>query len=359
MDARKILIRELELQRQETLDTVNDILEKLGENLLSRLDTEDGDAFPGELGEYRRLLGEIAGSEAKIKTIEADILHLKDLEGKIAEAEKSNAAKTKELSGLYARLGETLFTGEDFSEFAASFKGQAEPLAEKLRSLEDRLRELDQEKQANIFTRLGNSAQGMMVRASAAKNQTALHRVYAEAGETFTALHEQEPPAYPRIGAPLDQALTIRRELAELGESLSLLRDERQKTKAALGTDATPAKQIRDLRRYGGQTREQLQGLYVRFGSHIAEDGGGAIGAEAGAALDRVRKLRGDIAGYETKIEKLKAAIRIDEAKNEIAKMEKAIAGHRQRITAGEEAIAELEKRIEEAKGHIEEWTKI
>ncbi|GHU61756.1 hypothetical protein FACS189445_4090 [Spirochaetia bacterium] len=383
MDARKISIREQEDARRETQRTRKGMVEQLGETLLARLDRSDGDVFPSELGEYRRILGEIAGAEAKIRAIEADILRLKELEGEITEKEQDNAEKTKELWAVYTRLGETLLAEAAEADFAAPFKGQAETLTEKIRSQEDRLRELEEGKHGTIFTWIGNNTQGLMVRASAAKNRTALQRLYTAAGEKFASRYEQAPADFqhnhPNESLP-DQALTIRRELAELGESLTLLRDERRKTQAALGQDspgvkAGPSLQTRDLRRQIALEGEQLRCLYARFGDRFDDQSAGTVtesdenggpGVEVSllsdedkTALARIRELRGDIAEYDLKIEKLKAAIRIDEARATIAKIEKTIAGHRQRIAAGEEAIAALEKRIEEAKGHIEEWMAI
>jgi regulator of replication initiation timing len=369
MDERKKTISELEEKRRETQGTVESLLEKLGKNLLAWLDRKEAGSFPDELEEYRHILGEITKSEESIRMIEADTLRLKDLEGEISGKEKERSVKTKELSALYARLGEDILeTG-----FAAAYKEQAEALVQKIQSLEDRLRELDEGKHINIFTWIGNNTQGMVLRSMITKTQAGLERVYIEAGEKYFSRPEQETAGNPdnsAIGDLLTQVSGIRRELAELDESLTRLRKERRKISDSLGTDGgsrtTPAKKVKTLGRHISHAQEQLIGLYIRFGARFAdivEEGaleeGALLKAGNKVTLEKVRKLREEIAEYDASIEKLRASLLIDEARDGIKKMEKAITGHRQRIAASEDAITGLEKKIEESNRRIQELMKL
>jgi DNA repair exonuclease SbcCD ATPase subunit len=370
MDERKKTIGKLEEKKREIQGTVESLLEKLGKSLLAWLDKEGAGPFLDELEEYRRILGEIAKSEESIRVIEADTLRLKELEGEISENEKDSSVKTKELSALYARLGEGILeTG-----FAAAYKEHAEALVQKIQSLEDRLRELDEGKHINIFTWIGNNTQGMVLRSLITKNQAGLERVYIEAGEQYFARREQgtaDNPDNPAVGVLLDQVSGIRRELAELDESLTRLRNERRKITDSLGTEggfrtSGSAKKIKTLERHISHAREQLTGLHIRFGAQFAdivEDGSSEeealLKARHKAALEKVRKLREEIAEYDASIEKLRASLLIDEAREGIEKMEKAITGHRQRIAASEDAISGLKRQIEESNRRIQELMKI
>ncbi|WP_010258367.1 hypothetical protein [Treponema primitia] len=380
MDERKKSIRELEEKRRETEGTVNGILEKLGENLLTRLDREGEGYFAGEVGEYHRILGEISDSEESIRIIEADILRLKDLEGEISEKEKINSSKNKELSVLYARLGVAVIE----TDVAAFFKGQADTLIQKIQSLEDRQRELDEGKHVNIFTWIGNNTQGMVLRSMISKSQASLERVYIAAGEKFSSPDIQEMAEdqdNPLIVEILDPVFTIRQELTELGQSLSQMRSERRKIKDALGSEGSdpprtisPVKKTKDLERHIIHAREQLHGLYVRFGAHFAdtvEDESAAretslqiteralLRDENKVTLEKIRKLREEIAEYDASIEKLRASLLIDEARDGIDRMEKSITAHRQRIAASEDAITGLEKQIEESNRRIQKLMEI
>jgi DNA repair exonuclease SbcCD ATPase subunit len=370
MDERKKTISSLEEKKREIQRTVESLLEKLGKNLLAGLDKEGAGSFPDELEEYRRILGEIAKSEESIRVIEADTLRLKDLEGEIGGKEKDSSVKTKELSALYAHLGENILE----TSFAATYKEQAEALVQKIQSLEDRLRELDEGKHINIFTWIGNNTQGMVLRSLVTKNQAGLERVYVEAGEKYFSHHERgtaDNPDKPAIADLLAQVSGIRRELAELNESLTGLRNERRKVIDSLGTEGGSrssgfAKKIKTLERHISHAQEQLVGLCIRFGGHFAdivEEGASEeedlLREGNKAVLGKVRKLREEIAEYDTNIEKLRASLLIDEARAGIEKMEKAITGHRQRIAASENAISGLQKQIEESNRRIQELMKI
>ncbi|MDR2078627.1 MAG: hypothetical protein LBP74_02755 [Treponema sp.] len=370
MDERKKTISELEEKRRETQGTVGSLLEKLGKNLLAWLDKEEAGSFPDELEEYRRILGEITKSEESIRRIEADTLRLKDLEGEISGKEKESSVKTKELSVLYVRLGEGILE----TSFAAAYKEQAEALVQKIQSLEDRLRELDEGKHINIFTWIGNNTQGMVLRSLITKSQTSLEWVYMEAGEKYFSHHEQgtaDNPDNSAIGDLLDQVSGIRRELAEIDESLTRLRNERRKISDSLGVDGRsrttgPAKKVKTLERHISHAREQLIGIYIRFGTHFAdivEEGSSEeealLQTKNKTALEKVRKLREEIAEYNASIEKLRASLLIDEARDGIEKMEKAITGHRQRIAASEDAITDLKKKIEESNRRIQALMKM
>ncbi|MDR1596719.1 MAG: hypothetical protein LBR99_03340 [Treponema sp.] len=368
MDERKKTIGSLEERKREIQGTVESLLEKLGKNLLARLDKEGAGPFPDDLEEYRRILGEITKSEESIRGIEADTLRLKGLEGEIGGKEKDSSVKTKELSALYARLGENILeTG-----FAAAYKEQAEALVQKIQSLEDRLRELNEGKHINIFTWIGNNTQGMVLRSLVTKNQAGLERVYIEAGEKYFSHPERvDNPDNPAAGDLLDQVSGIRRELEELDESLTGLRNERRKITDSLGTEGGSrpggsAKKIKTLERHISHVREQFVGLCIRFGGHFAdivEEGSSEeealLRGENKAALGKVRKLREEIAEYDANIEKLRASLLIDEVREGMEKMEKAITSHRQRIVASEDAIAGLKKQIEESNRRIQELMKI
>ncbi|MFP3040356.1 hypothetical protein LQZ19_00910 [Treponema primitia] len=361
MDERKKSIRELEEKRQETQGTINEILVKLGENLLIRLDKEGDGYFIGEVKEYRRILGEISDSEESIRIIEADILRLKDLEGEINETEKIHSSKNKELSVLYARLGAAVLE----TDAAAFFKVQADTLVQKIQSLEDRLRELDEGKHINIFTWIGNNTQGMVLRSMVSKSQAGLERVYIAAGEKISSPGAQEMAEdqyNPLVMEILDRVSTMRQELTELNQSLGQLRSERRKINDAL----IPVKKTKDLERHIIHAREQLLSLYVRFGAHFTDTVEDESASERTllrdgdkAVLEKIRKLREEIAEYDASIEKLRASLLIDEARDGIDRMEKSITAHRQRIAASEDAITGLEKQIEESNRRIQELMKI
>ncbi|AEF85464.1 hypothetical protein TREPR_2446 [Treponema primitia ZAS-2] len=362
MDERKKTIRELEEKRREVQSSIDGILQALGKNLLVRLDGENSGAFAQELGEYRRILGDIKESEESIREIEADTLHVKDLEGEINRKEQGNLEKNKELSELYTHLGGILLEKGEFASFDAPYRHQAEALVQKIQSLDERIGELDGAKNANIFAWIGKSTQGMVLRSLLTKSQAGLSKLYTAAGEKFASLNNQvlDNPALQDI---METVLRVRAEAAELGEALAKLRSEHREIGEALGQDGSPAKKTQELERHISHARGQLAALFLRVGGlmaakkpggEISEGESLSLSVDDMGALDKVGTLRGEIAEYEGCIEKLKASLAIDAAREEIEKMEKSITGHRQRIRASEEAIADLEKRIDESNQHIQ-----
>jgi hypothetical protein len=379
MDERTKTIRGLEEKKREAQGSINGILETLGESLLARINSpedepgaENGQYFSNELDEYRRILKDIADSEESIRDIEKDTFRLKELEEDIIRKEKGVSEKTKALSSLYARLGEFLLGAEEFTAFADPYRQQMEPIILKIRSLEDRLNELETGKQANVFAWIGKNAQGMVLRSLLGKSQDGLQRVYIVAGEKFVSINNPESVSLlTNAGArdSINEIFSIRDERSVLNEYLTKLRGERRKINDSFGADGTPAKRTLDQERHIIHAREQLRALYQRCGTRVSgtaavdySAGNDAPGIESAllsptdtVALDRIGKLREAAAGYEASIEKLKASLAIDMVREEIAKMEKAIAGHKQKIAANEEAIVGLEKHIEESNRYIRE----
>jgi uncharacterized coiled-coil DUF342 family protein len=209
----------------------------------------------------------------------------------------------------------------------------------------------------------------MVIRSMLVKSQGSLQRIYAAAGEKFASQNDRE--AYETnvdVRTIMEQALRLGEDIGELGKSLTVLRAERRKIGEAFATDGSPAKKTHDLERHIVHAKEQLNALHLRFGVLVADSGREGAAPEIESylmdsgdptALERVEKFRGEIAEYDASIEKLKASLAIDAAREEIEKMEKSIIGHKQRITASEEAIAGLENQIEESNRRIQELMKI
>ncbi|MDR2020105.1 MAG: hypothetical protein LBQ14_04990 [Treponema sp.] len=392
MDERRKTIRELDGKKREDLQAIDLILEDLGKTLLLRIDgsADAREALTGtsgdpssleDLAEYRRILKEIADSEEYIKSIEADALRLRELEEGIFRKEQHNAEDARELSQLYTRLGELLLEDPGFSDFTEPFRRQIEGLVPKIKSLENRLEELEDGNQNNVFTWIGKSAQGMVIRSFLGKNQGNLQRIYLAVGEKFSSAGSREAIANPGVLSVWGEIDGIRQRVLEQNASLNVLRNERRKIGDSFGAEGGAAKRTHSLERHIAHSREQLRSLYLRYGGRIAEDAaaigvigevvaGGAIGVlekgpaslltdEDRLALDKIKQLRNTIGEYDKSIEKLKASLAIDEERDEIAKMEKTIEAHRQRIAVSNEAIGELERHIEESNRRIQELMEV
>jgi chromosome segregation ATPase len=358
MDARKKTIRELELRKGELLESINGILENLGKNLLLRgSGAEYGE--DQDLMEYRRILKEIEDSEEHIKTIEVNILRLKEIEEKVRVKEQEYVQKNKELSALYTGLGELIMADPRYAAVTGSFTRQIEALVPKIKSLEDRLDELEENSRSNVFSWISANTQNMVLRSFLGKSRLSLQKVYMAAGEKFASSGEWiESPTQDLLDF-LDSIDKERHHLAALTQELDELKSERRKIDDAFIIEGSPTRKTHGLERHIVHAQEQLGALYRNYGAKV-EQGLLQIPLveEDAGALEKIKKIKEDIRDYDNNIEKLKVSLAIDAQREEIEKMEKAIAAYRQRIAACEEGIADLEKRIDEANRQIQELMK-
>ncbi|MDR1862697.1 MAG: hypothetical protein LBQ67_02130 [Treponema sp.] len=357
MDERKIAVREYEDKKREALNSIEGMLGNLGASILPRLEQ-------GDDSEYRRLSREIDDSEVFITAIEGDIARLKELEEEIQRKEQEHAGQAKDISKLFTSLGESVLAENDCAEAVKSYQDQGEALLVKIKSLEERLDQLEERGDRNVFTWIGKNTQGMVLRTFLGKSRSSLQKIYTLAGEKYSQSPSSGLDAGPEITALLGEIETLKQESEVLSADLLRLKEERRRIGDAFSPDGGPAKKIQTLERRIAHSREELQAVFLRYGCEL--EAAGSSGAatppmdEADTQLlENIRKGREAIRLYDREIEKLKASLAIDEEKAAIAKMEKAIRDHEERIRAGEEAIASLNKQINEAKARIEELTKL
>jgi DNA repair exonuclease SbcCD ATPase subunit len=316
---------------------------------------------PGDISDYHRYLKEIRGYEGDIRIINADVICLKELEEDLRRTEEANAEGAKNLSGLYARLGELVLEDTGFADFAEPYRKQLEDLVSKVRSLEDRLDVLTEKGDAHLFSWIGKGAQTVVIRSFLGKNQKNIQRIFTTAGEQFTRSAFREGGADAGVREILGKIEDVRKAQAELAGELARLQEERRRIGESFGSEGTPQRRIRTLERQTAHVREQLRGVYLRYGAGLeaSSEGSGALfTADDLALLDRIRLLRKTIRDHGAQIETLEASLAIDEERERIAKKEQAIADQRQRIGVSERAIIELKGEIEEARRRIEELSK-
>ncbi|MDR3335301.1 MAG: hypothetical protein LBT13_10535 [Treponema sp.] len=345
MDERKKNIKELETQKQEAAESLNLMLENLGEARMNSMKTsaEAAQADDGEdLTEYQGLLKEIADSEGAIKAIEADTARLRELEDLISGKEADRSQMAQELAGLYIRLGELVLQDPDYETFAASYQKQTEGLLPKIAALEDRLGTLD-DKRTGVFSWIGKNAQSMVIRSFLGKSQDNLQRVYGMAGEQF--LHSPVIESIESRELPLVQDIqNIRKGISGLEEELSALREERRNI-----VKAFDAQGKQGLEKHIAQTRSELRILYRKAGKSAAS----IMERDDQLLVEAIEKQREKIRSLEHEIDQLNAALAIDEETANIEKLNSTITEHRRRIAASEKAIADFETRIDEANRHI------
>ncbi|MDR0584654.1 MAG: hypothetical protein LBG57_09955 [Treponema sp.] len=379
MDDRKKQIEELEKNKREYMSALDSLLERFGESLLSRAgeqEPEEGDegaASSGEAGTYRRLRKEIADSEAAIISAEEKIRRFKELEKKIELKERDEGERAKNLAGVYGRLGKALFdsVGGDasgaYEECTAPSRGQAEDLVDKIRSLEDRLAELEQKEGSNVFAWIGKGAQSLVLRSFLTKAQDNLEQIYRAAGEHYSRRADGAAP--PEIAGLFAEIEQVKEEARSLSEDLAKLKEERRVISESFGAEGGPLKYIQTAKNRIASVREELRILYRGFGARAAslrqEEGADSslvdtlVTAGDQAFLDEAGRINGTIHNTGAAIEKLHASIAIDEERSKIEKYRRLIEQKRLKIAEAEKDLAEFEGCIQEAEKYIAELQKL
>jgi archaellum component FlaC len=360
MDERIKNIRGLEGEKAGEENILRDHLEKLGRALLAR----EAEPLTAEQGEYRRLLEESADAEAQIRLLEADMLHFKELEAGITEKEKEQSGELKEMAALYTQLGDHLLNNPRFDDPAGVYRQQLDALLPKIRSMENRLEELEARDDDGVFSRLGKSAQGMVVRSFLGKNQENLNRVYRKAGEDFFNSRQEDLPPDGEIDTLTAQIEERRKRFSALGDDISQLKGDHRKIGASFGAEGNPARKIQSLERLTARLGEDIHSLCRKYGNAAADPEKKKrfeplLEEEEKSQIEKIREHRISIAGIDREIARLQASLAIDEEKTEIEKMNRSIEAQRRKIAGAEEIIGEMEKRIAGSQARIEELNKL
>lgn len=363
MDERKSKIKELEDKKRADTEARNRILEGLGEALFQKIGESEpflektGNTPGGVLAEFRGLKREIAESAEIIKSLNADIQRLRELEEQISAREEEFSGFDKELEGDQIILGKALLGNPNFDSSAGLSKEQEGKLLNKINEQESRLEEL-KEKDGGILSWLGKSAQMALAKTLLQKNRAALEKFYHSAGEKYLGSVDQEM-LEGDAAASAARALELTERLADLAADLTALRAERRKIGDIFGTEGSPSRRIQGLEKHIAHVRGEFSGVYLGMGMLAsASEAGDALSpylVDEDPVLERAKLINFRIAEEDFEIEKIKASISIDDEKEEIEKIKKAILGQRQKIADAESEIESFHARITDIENHIDE----
>jgi hypothetical protein len=385
MDDRKKQINELEQRKREQIVSLDALLTRLGETLLSRVNntSPENDPALGESAVFRRLKNDIADSETAIQAVEVQIRRFRELEESIAAKEQEDAAGSKELTVIYGRLGKLLLdvasrTGTNaagmaagMAAFCAPYRDQAEALLTKVLSLEERLAGLEEKGSGNVFTWIGKNTQGLVLRSFLTKAQENLEQLRRNVGERYSRVDTGKAPggevdsAFPETVAVEDLCTEIEQKRAQaraLSQSLTELKEERRKISGSFNNEGDPLKQIQTLKNHIAHVRDELKALYRRIGAEAAlidsterrQVIDTLITPDDKEILDNAARINRLIHDDETAIEKLQASLAIDEERAKIEKYRRMIQDKKDKIVQAEKSIAEFEENIRVSETSIE-----
>ena len=364
MDERRNKIRDLETKKSSDNKTRNQLLEGLGEALFNRIG--DNEPFANDaasvpcslLAEYRNIEKEIYESSELIKTLEKEVLRLKELEETISVREEEKSRVEEELEEVHTSLGKALLGDPDYLDPSDIVKRQKEALLDRINEHEQKLDELEK-REGGILSWLGKSAQMTVSKTVLTKNRSALKQLYRTTGEKFL-FSEPVESLEGESSLSAGKAMELKEHLSSIGEDLSGLKGERGKIGEIFGSEGSPSRRIHGLEKHIAHAKEKFHDVYLRMGSMAADEKGkellsSFLSGEDAPVLEKANLLKSQIAQSELEIEIVKAAMTIDAEKDAIEKMDKAIKTQQQKITIAEEVIADFEKQKAETERRIEE----
>ncbi|MDR1325588.1 MAG: hypothetical protein LBK00_06090 [Treponema sp.] len=367
MDERKKTLKELEDEKRSETQGLLQLENNVGEMLLERLH-RDGESTRWEhVTEYLRLLSEIADVEEYIKRIEADVQRLKVVETAIDKNEKLLVAQSKKLVEQHTTLGGGILAEPDLIGYSQLYQTELEAILAKIQELETKLGGLvDKEgEKISIFSRIGKNVQGVALRSSLGKNQEQIRRLCEATGENFTLA--DNPTGNEKLRDLAIEVEELRSQKSILADELTALKMERGKIDETFSKEGNPSRHIKSLEKYIAQLHDGIHALYGKAGREIADAACAgkldvletSLSDDETTFLDKIMLAREKVRDIETRIASLKAAIAIDEEKEEIARHCKSIKDQRRRIAECELAIADLETCIVEAEQRIAELSKL
>jgi len=365
MDDRRKRIEDLIKNNHETSSSLDTLLENFGETLYFR--TKEMQTNFDDINQYNIYLQNISDSNAKISKIEEKNRRFKELEDAIDAKEQQEKERAKEMAVVYRRLGKTLLENSAYDDYTSLFKEQAGALNTKLESLETRIGELENKEGGNVFTWIGKSAQGLVLKTFLTKAQESQEQLYYNVGERFQG-HDSssENDEVSVVCAEVDSLRSISRAAAD---DLSALKDEKRIITASFGIEGNPSKQIQSIKNRIIQINEALANLYKKFGaetSGIDEDItperkyfiDTIVTAEDGETISRAVRLNQSITDNEKAIEKLRASLAIDDEKNKIEKYKRSIEDKKNKISDLQKQISDLDENVRDSEKYIQELDK-
>jgi len=366
MDDRKKRIDDLQRNNEEGRVSLNTLLENFGENLYSR--TKDMQAEFDDIIQYKVYLQDIAESNVAIGKIEEKNRRFRELEDAIEVGEQEEKERAKEMAVFFRRLGKALLENPAYDDYTSLFREQADALAAKLQSLEVRISELDNKGGGNVFSWIGKSAQGLVLKSFLSKAQESQEQLYYNVGERYSGRDSvSESIDIAGIRSEIDALREVSRNAMN---ELASLKDERRMISAGFGIDGNPQKQIQDIKNHIDEIREALRALYRNFGAQASGIMDGEIKperkyfidtivtAEDGEIIGRAVRLNQSIIDNEKAIGKLKASLAIDEEKAKIEKYKRSIEDKKNRIIDLEKGITDLEQSVRDSGNLIQELEK-
>jgi uncharacterized coiled-coil DUF342 family protein len=321
-----------------------------------------------DINQYNAYLKDISESNAAIVKIEEKNRRFKELEDAIETKDREEKERAKEMASVFRRLGKVLLEDNSCDDFTSLFREQSDALKAKRESLETRIGELENKEGGNVFSWIGKSAQGLVLKSFLSKAIENQEQLFHTIGERYSHRDFIDGDSdVAMIHAEID---VLRGFSAAAQDEIAILKDEKRVISASFGIEGNPQKQIQSVKNHIAEVKELLGNLYRTFGAQASGIMDAEISpdrkyfidtivtAEDGEVIGRAVRLTQSITDNEKAISKLRASLSIDEEKAKIEKYKKSMEDKKKRIIEMEDAITDLEESVSDCEEFIRELEK-
>jgi chromosome segregation ATPase len=331
-------------------------LRDLGRLLLER--SQDG-SIAAMRTVYNRMNDETARLEAAVREIDRDAERVNEIDNEMADEERLNGEARQQLAAIHPNLGRLVMEEERFLTFSSPYRAQIDAIQQKIDSLNERIAEMNEKGNANIFARIGRSAQSLVAKSQLAKTRTSRERVYAEAGTEFV---RNQPDSGETGSAEWETLYTaaeaLKHEVDERDRRVAALKEKKQEIISSFGRDGNANRKRAELRRQLDQLDRERADLYLKLGRKAEDPTANLmperlLDHEMTGILEDVARSRETVKDYEDQTARLRVSLEIDAERAEVERLTRLVAVQRQRIAAAEEIIVQHDKHIAEANKRI------
>jgi hypothetical protein len=363
MDERKKTLGDLEAGKHEKQHAGDVLLRALGGRLAER--ARNAAALPldiqKDIAAYQSAAENIAAAEEGIRQVGESVLRLREAEAEIEQREKEYRQRNTELDALYAVLGRLVLEDAALSASSPEKKAPYEILKAKIQETERSLNEIENRKNGTFFSWIGKTASGVMKKTALSKDRERLTRLSAEAGAAFAA-GEGNAGDNTEVSGKLNETAFMIKLTEELRARLSECKRGKDAITESFRPEGSAEKKSAAYTSRINSLREEQDAVCLRIGRRLAE-GETALASymqpEDREALERAVEIKNAISDIDSRMEKLKASLAIDEERAVIEKKEKTIKELRFHIAQATSKIKTAEQEIGDSNKRIAEWMKV
>ena len=353
-------INNLEKESRINETMIQQDLEFLGDYVFSK----DGMSLEGEhieqsLAQVQSLRGEIEQASDQVDRIKSLLDRQSAIKESEAELKKREKQAGADLGPVYEQIGETAFTiyknnpfvDQEYVEIFSQLAKNQEDMRDAQRDAEQVEQELAQK---SFLERMVLKGRLVLLKNRISSKESSFPRLYRKAGEEIAGsgfIESINDPNLTSVAQPYDE---YRRKLEDLESELAQLEKElqlNQKELSELCEGSRPQKQINEVLKTIEEKDAARAGHYRELGKAFMDTKPTQKDQpkEVAERIKSINALQKENDAHAREIERLQAAMKVDQLESDIERMQASIRSHKKEIENYQTRIEELSSQIDDA----------